>query len=162
MSFYEAGEIRLNAKASPAILPDVVLRRESMIEGVVVDRQGNPISGVNIAANHENRRFMVEATSDDRGQFQLRNMNPDMPFVFFDGSGLRFLGRFRTKTDRALNVTMTRIDEPSDATFQLDEYRLSDKQRKELLQKLLLPVFDRAKRLEDTDHRTMVLWHLAS
>ena len=102
---------------------------------------------------------MSATTSDDHGRFQLRKVNLDVPFVFADGPGLRFRGCFLPTVEGPISMTMTRLDEPPEATVRLDEYRFSDERRKALLQRLLLPVLERARKLKDAAARTMVLWN---
>lgn len=154
--------IKLDADARPAVLPDIVMEHAPTIGGVVVDCQGKPLPHVNVYSHYHDGYNRITATTDARGRFRLQGTSPDSPFVFAHGPGLRFQGCYVTTVGRPITMTVTRSDEPPEATYRLPEYRLSDQRRKALLQKLLRPVFDGARRLEDIDRRTMVLWYLAS
>jgi len=154
--------INLDADARPVVLPDIVMEHAPTIEGVVVDRQGNPLPLVNVYSHYHDGIDRITATTDTRGRFRLPGTSPDSPFVFAHGPDLRFQGCYVPTVDRPITMTVTRSDEPPEASCRLAEYRLSDRRRKALLQKLLQPVFDRTRRLEDIDRRTMVLWYLAS
>jgi protocatechuate 3,4-dioxygenase beta subunit len=121
---------------------DVTLRRQRILEGQVVDRQGKPVAAAHVVRADDRQK--VEATTDEQGRFKLQTAFFPLGLLFVQKPGFRFHGQ-RCDTPGSLKITLLRRDEPVAKTLATLPPALPRAQRKELAARLLEPLLRRVK-----------------
>jgi protocatechuate 3,4-dioxygenase beta subunit len=95
---------------------DASLARLRTIQGRVVDAQGRPLAGVGVfsalAPLPGNR-----AMTDGRGGFRLSEISKDDPFLFVEGTDIRFQGQMIDARGVEVTLTVARRDDPARTTM---------------------------------------------
>jgi protocatechuate 3,4-dioxygenase beta subunit len=137
---YESGYVTPVKETGTFRWPDVVLRRDRVAAGVVVDRSGKPVSGAAVWSHGLRLGTQVTAESDAEGKFRLARLHPDARLVFIDKVGHRPTGGVIPKRGE-LRVTLEPEDAPPAAP--LRSVRRSAEERVQLLKDLLVPLLPR-------------------
>jgi hypothetical protein len=141
--------------------PDLVLRREHRripVEGRVVDRRGEPVSGARVRASGEVVTSDGVASGPD-GRFRIEAVADSEGFLFVQHAGHRFLGRAIEPARGPFELTLTRLDEPPGPALQA---RTLPPDGLALARQLLQPYADRVWNQGDAATRIRVLERLAS
>jgi protocatechuate 3,4-dioxygenase beta subunit len=77
---------------SPFVVPDIVLKSERNVSGVVVDRSGQPVAGAAVQADGLEEYRTATATTDAAGRFTLKLVHPDARFWFARHADYVFTG----------------------------------------------------------------------
>ncbi len=117
--------------------PDVVLRREPIVSGVVLDHQGKPVSGATVWSDNADGR-LVKAQTDAEGKFTLTNIHPEARLIFVDKEGYRPSGAVVPKSGEA---RITCEPQSAPAGPRLHSVVRSHDERGLLLKEFLTPVF---------------------
>ena len=95
----------------PRVLLPMIQRPLRTISGVVVDRQGKPVAGVEVFQSGDGPE-QTSAKTDAAGRFTLGGFMSQGPvFLFVRGEGFRFFGRLIKPGDGDITVDLTRTVE---------------------------------------------------
>ncbi len=84
--------------------------RASEIAGIVLDSDGNPLKNVRVFSAGKTWRKPTMHTAAD-GQFKLKDVAPDIRYVFADAEGYRF-GGARVKSGVPVEIRLRPLDSP--------------------------------------------------
>jgi hypothetical protein len=96
----------------PRELPLFILRPLRTIRGRVVDRQGKPVTGVEVFQSGDGPE-QTSTRTDAGGRFSLDGFRQGPVFVFVRADGFRFQGRLIKPAETEVTVEMTRVTERS-------------------------------------------------
>ncbi len=138
--------------------PEIVLKRVGTLRGRVLDRQGNPLSGVTVSASRatggslrstRSVQPLISTQTDVQGRFHLENVDPTGWFVYAHKPSYRFTGaprisgHFDQSSDRSIGaqgpeieLRLTRLDEAPLLRIEPVKDRWSLERRRELLTQL--------------------------
>jgi tetratricopeptide (TPR) repeat protein len=113
------------------------------VAGQVVDRAGKPLAGVHVAAHAADPRTAGAVRTNDDGRFTLEGIHPEAGFVLLSKPEYRQAAAPIAGKTEALRVVLSRTDEAPTASSQVKTVRRSSSETRELMRKLLLPVYER-------------------
>jgi hypothetical protein len=126
-----------------AIFPDAVLRRLRSASGRVVDRQGRPVGGVTVLQAGDGP-MRTCAVTDDQGRFRIDGLIEGRAFLFARKDGFRFHGQpIDTEAD-AVELVLTRADEPPAVALRTIPSAQTNEEEAALARRLLAPYAERA------------------
>jgi hypothetical protein len=96
--------------AEPRTLRPLVLQALASVSGRVVDRQGQPVAGIEVFQSGDGPARTATVTDLD-GRFTLGGYAPRPGFVFAHGPGFRFTGRLIKPGQRDVALELTRFNE---------------------------------------------------
>ena len=108
---YDSASVSLPEEGEVFHWPDVVLRRERVAAGSVIDRTGKPVSGATVWSHGLRQGVRATAKSDGEGKFRLANLHPDARIVFVEKDGHRLTGDVIPKSGE-LRITLESQDAP--------------------------------------------------
>lgn len=127
------------------VLPKVVLRRLQSVSGLVVGRDGLPVSGAKVFQSGDGPE-RTSTTTDGQGRFTIGGIPEGTAFLFVEKTGYRFYGQPVASRNEPTQMVVERLDEPQARTMRtlpLPRLNLPAVDRKATALKLLLPRFDR-------------------
>jgi len=95
-------EVQLGSE--PVTVPDFELRRTAVLDGVVLDERGHPVSGAQVIHATELRSDPRAVNTDGQGRFRLPGLHPDKPIPIW--------ARTKTAFSPSLTVTANTQKEP--------------------------------------------------
>ncbi len=97
-------------RPDPITFPDLVVNKLRVVEGHVLDRQGQPVAGATVfQAGDGPKRVTVQA--DGQGHYRMPDLDGGRAFLFAQAAGFRFQGRAVAEGEPTADLTLTRNDE---------------------------------------------------
>ena len=128
---------------SPFVLPDIVFKKPSGIEGRVVDRQGRPVPGAEVrSVPASGGQPLLPVTTSADGRFALSEVHPDAPFAFARHADFTFSGAAIPRDGSSLTIVLSRPAEAA-ADPPLVPLEQPPFRRAAAVQELLLPIWDK-------------------
>jgi hypothetical protein len=93
-------------------LPTVKLRTLGVINGTIVDRQGQPVPNVRVIQGGDGPK-RLEAVSDRQGRFELKGVAEGKVIVCFEAAGYRFFGSMLFCPADAARIELERNNDPN-------------------------------------------------
>jgi hypothetical protein len=116
-------------------LPQVVLKPPRALSGRVVDRQGQPISDVEVVAAGKG----ASAATDEQGRFRLGKLPRNPVMLVIRRAGYRIDGRLLAESDDTVEFVLARFDESPARTMATLPDEISDEERVRLARGVLDP-----------------------
>jgi hypothetical protein len=117
--------------------------RTRAVAGRVRDREGRPVAGATVFQSGDGPR-RTRTTSDEQGRFRLDGVKVGKAFLFAEKDGFRFLGRPIDEKADAIELVLTRADEPSRETLKTLDPPRTHEEELALARRVLDPYADRA------------------
>ena len=130
-----------SAEKGTVKLPDVVLRRLLLVAGSVVTRENQPVAGATVIQSGDGP-IRTEATTDQRGRFEIAGVPEQGAFLFVEKEGYAFHGQPVAAEDGPVQFVLERADDPRRrrlATLPLPTFGLSRAERLDLAFQVLKP-----------------------
>ena len=97
------------------VMPGITVRRARrprLVAGRVLDSKGRAIAGVEVFQSGDGPK-RTRSNTDDAGRFEVRGLVEGPAFLFARKDGFRFSGRRVDPLEKAVDLTLIRLDEPA-------------------------------------------------
>ena len=144
----------------PRVLLPIIQRPLRTLSGRVVDRQGKPLTGIEVFQSGDGPERTATKTDAD-GRFALGGFRQGPVFLFAHGEGFRFGGRVVKPGDHDITMELTSTNEQSSHPMRMLADPIPLEESRALARRLLQPCWDAAVEQQNSDAQVRILRALA-